>query len=79
MDFLLGFIIIGLWVATMRYRYEIHNITGNWGWAEQYTWGTVNAIILIGMILVWVGTAMPLGAFEGFFDPKSFEPPKKKI
>lgn len=65
MKFVFGILLIALGIAIIRYRYEIHNFTGNWGWAEQYTGGTVNAIVLIGMLLVGMGTAYPLGAFDG--------------
>lgn len=69
MNLLLGIILIALGITIIRYRYEIHNFTGNWGWAEQYTGGTMNAIVLIGMLLVGVGTAYPLGAFEWGMGP----------
>lgn len=74
MKLILWILLILAWVGILRYRYEIHNFTGNWGWAEAYVWGTVNAISFIGMILILVGTAYPLGAFEGFFDDKKLTP-----
>ena len=78
MAFLFGLIMIISGIAIIRYRYEIHHITGNWGWAETYLSGTVNAIVLFGMLLIAAGTAYPLGAFEGFLAPGSFAPPGKK-
>jgi hypothetical protein len=78
MDFVIWLLMIGSGVAIIRYRYDIQRITGNWWWAETYVGSTVNAIVLIGMLLIAAGTAYPLWAFEGFFDPGSLAPKVKK-
>jgi hypothetical protein len=66
MRVLYGLLIIALGVAILKYRYQIHNITGDWGWAEQYLGGngTVSAISLIGAFLIAVGTAYPFGVVD---------------
>jgi hypothetical protein len=46
-------------MAILRYRYQIYEFTGEWGWAEKYVGNTTVAISLIGMLLIAVGTAYP--------------------
>lgn len=75
MDFIVWFMIIGAWVAVMKYRYHIYNLTGEWGWAAQYLWGngTITAIVLMGMILIGVGVAYPFGVFDEMGTPQKIE------
>jgi hypothetical protein len=46
-------------MAILKYRYQIYDFTGEWGWAEKYVGNTTVAISLIGMLLIAVGTAYP--------------------
>jgi hypothetical protein len=46
-------------MAILKYRYQIYEFTGEWGWAEKYVGNTTVAISLIGMLLIAVGTAYP--------------------
>jgi hypothetical protein len=66
MRVLYGLLIIALGIAILKYRYQIHNFTGDWGWAEQYLGGngTISAISLIGAFLIAVGTAYPFGVIS---------------
>ncbi len=68
MKLLTGLILIALGVAILRYRYQIYNFTGEWGWANQYLGGngTITAISLIGLLLIGAGSAYPFGAFDNF-------------
>ncbi len=70
MKFLLWLIIIACGVLVLKYRYQIYEMTGDWGWAEKYLGGTgtITAIALIGMLLIAAGTAYPFGVIE--FMPK---------
>ena len=57
-------------MAILKYRYQIYDFTGSWGWAEKYLGGngTIFAISLIGMLLIGVGTAYPFGVID--FSPQ---------
>ena len=57
----------------IKYRYQIYHFTGEWGWAERYLGlnGTIVAISLIGMLLIFVGVAFPFGAFDKPAPPNS--------
>ena len=62
MKLFIGIMLIALGILVLRYRYQIHEFTGEWGWASEYLGGngTVVAISLIGMLLIGGGTAYPL-------------------
>ncbi len=79
MKLILWLILIALGVAILRYRYQIYNFTWEWWWANQYLGsnGTIVAISLIGMILIWAWAAYPFGAFDGFMDPRWLTLPNK--
>jgi hypothetical protein len=66
MKLILWILIIALGVVILKYRYQIHDFTGDWGWAEKYLGGngTVAAISLIGALLIAVGTAYPFWAID---------------
>jgi hypothetical protein len=66
MDFLLWLILAGTGYALIRYRFQIHNFVGSWGWAENYLGGTVNAIVLTGAGLIFVGFCYPFWVFDDF-------------
>ena len=67
MNFLLWLFFIWLGILVIRYRYVIHDFTGEWWWANTYLgWnGTVVAIVLIGMGCIAAGAAYPFGVFDG--------------
>lgn len=79
MKLLLGLIIILTGVAILKYRHQIHEFTGEWGWANTYLWGnwTVVAIALIGMILIWIWTAYPFWVID--FNPGAQGTPAFKL
>lgn len=66
MDLITWILIIICWIAILRYRFQIYEFTGEWGWANAYLWGngTIVAISLIGMILIAVGTAYPFWVID---------------
>ncbi|MBP6981727.1 hypothetical protein KBB25_03055 [Candidatus Gracilibacteria bacterium] len=64
MNFFYGLLIILGGIGIIQYRYKIHDTTGDWAWAEQYVGGTVNALVLIGMLMIGIGTAYPFGVFD---------------
>ncbi len=52
--------------ALMKYRKEVYDFTGPFGWAEKYmgTGGTSTAIVLIGFGLVIISILYLFGYFE---------------
>ncbi len=66
MDFVIGFILIGIGIALIKYRYVVYDFTGEWGWASTYLGGngTIVAIVMIGMFLIGLGTAYPFGVVD---------------
>lgn len=65
MDFLVGIILVFTGISMIRYRFQVYNFVGEWDWAIKYLGGTVNAISITGALLIFVGVAFPLGAFDG--------------
>ncbi|MBX9809078.1 hypothetical protein K2X92_01685 [Candidatus Gracilibacteria bacterium] len=66
MKLLIGLILIAFGTAIIYYRFKIYDITGEWNWASLYLGNTMNAIVLMGMILIGIGAAYPFGAFDDF-------------
>lgn len=64
MDFLVGIILVLAGISMIRYRFQVYNFVGEWDWAIKYVGGTVNAISIAGALLIFVGVAFPLGAFN---------------
>ena len=66
MKFLVGLILAISGVLVIRYRYQIRNFTGDWGWALKYLGsnGTITALALAGALLIAIGAAYPFGAFD---------------
>lgn len=71
MNIILGLFLIAIGILIIRFRYPIYHFTGEWGWAQKYLGGngTVIAIILIWMLLIWIGAAYPFGAFNDVWSP----------
>ena len=55
---------MGISYLIIRYRKDIYDWTGPWSWAETYVGNTVNAIVLLGCVLLFISIARPLGAFD---------------
>jgi hypothetical protein len=74
MNFVIWLLLIAAWYLVMRYRYNIYDLTWEWGWASKYLWGngTITAIALAGMLLIGAGVAFPFGVFD---DMDSSKPP----
>ncbi len=66
MRLLTWLILIAIGAAIIYYRFAIYEFTWEWGWANTYLGNTMNAIVLVGMILIGMGSAYPFGAFDGF-------------
>ena len=66
MKLLTGLILIACGAAIIYYRFKIYDVTGEWDWANLYLGNTMNAIVIIGMIVIGAGAAYPFGAFDDF-------------
>jgi len=66
MRILLWLILIACGGAIIYYRFKIYDVTGEWTWASTYLGNTMNAIVLMGMIIIGIGAAYPFGAFDDF-------------
>jgi len=63
---LYGILFFGVGVAILKYRRIVYEWTGRWGWAEKYlgSGGTITALTLLGLGLIALSIAYPLGAFD---------------
>lgn len=54
------------WIATIKYRKVIYDWTGKFAWAEKYlwSWGTVLAITLAWMAMIFLSIAYPAWVFD---------------
>ena len=66
MKIIIWLLFITAGVAIIQYRFVIYEFTGEWEWANKYLNNTMLAIILIGMVLIGIGSAYPFGAFDDF-------------
>jgi hypothetical protein len=76
MKFLMWLLILLSGMAILRYRYQIYDFTGEWGWAEKYLGGngTISAISLIWALLIGIGTAYPFWVIDFSPDPRDTLP-----
>ena len=64
---------MGAGILTIKYRKQIMDWTGHWGWAERYLGNTVNAIILIGLLLMFFSVAYPTGSLDRYLPSDTHE------
>ena len=63
---LYSLLFLGTGLALLKYRRNVFEWTGRWGWAEKYlgNGGTLTALALLGLALLALSVAYPLGAFD---------------
>lgn len=61
-------ILFCLWVIVLKYRKNIYDWTGKFGWAERYigSWWTVIVIILTWLLFIFLSVAYPMGLFDEY-------------
>ncbi len=64
--------LIALGFSIIKYRKAIKWWTGNWVWAEKYIgrWGTYFALLLFGLLLMFLWAMYPFGWLD-YFKKKS--------
>lgn len=55
------FVFVGLGVAILKYRKNVHEWTGQWYWAEKNLGrgGTILVITIVGLGLIFFGVGYP--------------------
>lgn len=73
MKFLVWLILIACGVVLINYRYKIYYFTWEWSWAQRYLGWTINAIVLIWWILIFVWAGYPFGVFDSLTSKQPIE------
>ena len=64
--FLVGLIIMALWVTCIYFSPKATEFLGRIEWAEQHLWWTRNAVILFGFVVIVLWVLFMFGVLQGW-------------